>query len=66
MKGQFHMTKIISTIFISYMGWKLTGYDFFILSSLISFSIDIYKGFNKILKRYNKYTKDKTVVNSTK
>ena len=23
------MSKIISTIFIAYLGWRLTGYDFF-------------------------------------
>ena len=54
------MAKIISTLTISYLGWVLTGYDFFILSSLITYSIDIYKGLIKIQKRLNKNTKDKT------
>lgn len=54
------MAKIISTLLISAIGWIVTGYDFFIIASLISFSIDIYKGILKIQKRYHKNTKDKT------
>ncbi len=54
------MAKIISILFISYLGWKLTGYDFFILATLTSFSIEIYKELSHVLKRINKYTKDKT------
>ena len=54
------MAKIISMIFISYLGWKVTGYDFFDLLTLISLALDSYKSFIKIQKRLNKYTKDKT------
>lgn len=54
------MAKVISIILISCLGWKVTGYDFFVIASLLSFSIDIYKGIKKIQKRYPKHTKDKT------
>ncbi len=54
------MAKILSMILISYLGWKLTGYDFFILSSLISFALDTYQSLIKVQKRLNKTTKDKT------
>lgn len=59
------MAKIISTIFISYLGWLLIGYDFFIISTLVSLSIDLYislrRMFFKAQKIYNKYTKDEMV-----
>ncbi len=54
------MAKIISIILISCLSWEMMGYDFFIIASLLSFSIDIYKGIKKLQKRYLKYTKDKT------
>lgn len=60
MKGIFHMAKIISTIFISFIGWIVTGYDFFVISSLLSFSIELHTELNKTQKRYFKNTKDKT------
>ena len=51
------MAKIISILTLSFIGWKVTGYDFFILTSLASFTIDIYieliefsKNITKILK----------------
>ena len=59
MKGNFHMAKIISIIFISLIGWIVTGYDFFVISSLLSFSIELKDELDKIQKRYNKNTKDK-------
>lgn len=53
------MAKIISVITISYLGWILTGYDFFILSALITYSIDIYERLCKVQKRLNKILKIK-------
>ena len=59
------MAKIISTILISYLGWKLTGYNFFTLSALVTLSIDLYTSLRKLFfkaqKIYNKYTKDDMV-----
>lgn len=60
MKGLFHMAKIISIISISLVGWVVTGYDFFIIASLTSFSIEVYQSLTKLQKRYHKHTKDKT------
>lgn len=54
------MYKIISIILISYIGWKITGYDFFVLSALTSYSIDIYQGFTDLHKKISKNTKDET------
>lgn len=54
------MAKILSVITISYLGWKLTGYDFFILTSLITYAIDIHDYLLKLQKRLFKNTKDKT------
>ena len=59
MKGMFHMAKIISILSISLIGWIVTGYDFFIISSLLSFAIELHTELNKLQKRYNKNTKDK-------
>lgn len=56
MKGSFHMAKIASILMISIISWMVTGYDFFIVASLLSYSIDIYNGFQKLLKKYHKYT----------
>ena len=56
------MANIIS-IATAGLGYLITGYDFFILLSLISLSIDLYKDLTKyfkILKRYLIYAKDKT------
>lgn len=53
------MASIISII-IAYLGYSVTGYDFFVLLSLISLSIDIYTDLIKALKRFHKNTKDKT------
>lgn len=60
MKGLFHMAKIASILMISIIGWKVTGYDFFIVATLLSYSIDAYNEFRKLLKKYHKYTKAKT------
>lgn len=54
------MAKIISVLLISFIGYKVANYDFFIIATLTSFSIDIYKEIRKMYKRYSKYTKDKT------
>lgn len=54
------MAKIASILMMSIIGWKVTGYDFFIVASLVSYSIDVYNGFRKLLKKYHKYTKAKT------
>ena len=56
------MAYIISFM-IAYLGYRVTGYDFFVLLTLISISLDIYKDLTKyfkILKRYLIYAKDKT------
>lgn len=56
------MAHIISAS-IAYLGYQVTGYDFFVLLTLIALSIDIYKAltkYSKILKRYSIYAKDKT------
>lgn len=56
------MAYIISAL-IAYLGYSVTGYDFFILLTLITLSIDIYKALTKyfeILKRYLICAKDKT------
>lgn len=56
------MAYIISFM-IAYLGYWVTGYDFFVLLTLISISLDIYKDLTKyfkILKRYLIYAKDKT------
>lgn len=53
------MAKIISILSISLIGWIITGYDFFIISSLLSFAIELYTELNKLQKRYHKNTKDK-------
>ncbi len=60
MKGFLHMAKIASILMISIIGWKITGYDFFIVATLLSYSIDIYNVFRKLPKKYHKYTKAKT------
>ena len=53
------MAKIISILSISLIGWIVTGYDFFVISSLLSYSIELKDELNKLLKRYYKNTKDK-------
>ena len=53
------MAKIISILSISLIGWIVTGYDFFIISSLLSFAIEFKDEINKLQKRYYKNTKDK-------
>ena len=57
------MVKIISILLISIIGIVVTGYDFFALITLTSLAIDIYKSLKKLQKRFDKYTKDKTVDN---
>ena len=60
------MAKIISIISISFIGWIVAKYDFFVISSLLSFSIELHDELTKILKRYHKNTKDKTADNKAK
>lgn len=52
------MTEILSIILISYIGWKTTGYDFFVLSALASYAIDFYKGLDALRKKILKNTND--------
>jgi hypothetical protein len=55
MKGTVIM-KIVS-ILISLLVWRVTGYDFFIILTVTSMTIDLYKGFKKVQKRLNKILK---------
>ena len=55
MKGTVIM-KIVS-ILISLLVWRVTGYDFFIILTVTSMTIDIYKGIKKVQKRLNKILK---------
>nr|DAP20630.1 MAG TPA: hypothetical protein [Caudoviricetes sp.]DAP20668.1 MAG TPA: hypothetical protein [Caudoviricetes sp.] len=48
--------KIVS-ILISLLVWRVTGYDFFIILTVTSMTIDLYKGFKKVQKRLNKILK---------
>lgn len=52
------MVKIVSILLLSYIGWKVAG-DFFTLSALISFSIDLYIG---LQNTKDNITKDKTAI----
>ena len=58
MKGKIIMNEILCVLLTSYIGWKTTGYDFFVLSALVSYSIDIYKGLDTLRKRILKNTDD--------
>nr|DAW13881.1 MAG TPA: hypothetical protein [Caudoviricetes sp.] len=55
MKGTVIM-KIVS-ILISLLVWRVTGYDFFIILTVTSMTIDLYKGIKKVQKRLNKILK---------
>ena len=55
MKGTVIM-KIVS-ILISLLAWSVTGYDFFIILTITSMTIDLYKGIKKVQKRLNKILK---------
>ena len=55
MKGTVIM-KIVS-ILISLLAWRVTGYDFFIILTTTSMTIDLYKGIKKVQKRLNKILK---------
>lgn len=55
MKGTVIM-KIVS-ILISLLAWRVAGYDFFIILTITSMKIDLYKGFKKVQKRLNKILK---------
>lgn len=55
MKGTVIM-KIVS-ILISLLAWRVTGYDFFIILTITSMTIDLYKGIKKVQKRLNKILK---------
>nr|DAZ48080.1 MAG TPA: hypothetical protein [Caudoviricetes sp.] len=48
--------KIVS-ILISLLAWRVTGYDFFIILTITSMTIDLYKGIKKVQKRLNKILK---------
>lgn len=45
------MAKIISTLLIYAIGWIVTGYDFFNIAAIITFSIDISEELHKIQKK---------------
>ena len=51
------MNKIASILIISLLAWIVTGYDFFTLLTIVSMTIDLYKGFCKVRKRINKILK---------
>jgi hypothetical protein len=55
MKGTVIM-KIVS-ILISLLVWRVSGYDFFIILTVTSMTIDLYKGIKKVQKRLNKILK---------
>lgn len=55
MKGTVIM-KIVS-ILISLLAWRVAGYDFFIILTITSMTIDLYKGIKKVQKRLNKILK---------
>ena len=55
MKGTVIM-KIVS-ILISLLVWRVTGYDFFIILTVTSMTIDLYKGIKRVQKRLNKILK---------
>ena len=55
MKGTVIM-KIVS-ILISLLAWRVTGYDIFIILTITSMTIDLYKGIKKVQKRLNKILK---------
>ena len=54
------MAKVISILLISFLGWKVTGTDFFVLATLTSFTIELYKGFSNLQKMIQNILKDKT------
>lgn len=66
MKGYSYMAKIISELLIALLFSQITGYDVFVLLTICSYSIELYKGFHKELKKINKSTKDKAVEKATK
>ena len=55
MKGTVNMKIVI--ILISLLAWRVTGYDFFIILTITSMTIDLYKGIKKVQKRLNKILK---------
>ena len=55
------MAKVISELVISYLFWTITGYDFFIILTICSYSIELYKRICNTLKIIKKYTKDNLV-----
>ena len=60
------MAKIISELLIAILFSQITGYDVFSLLTICSYSIELYKGLRKALKKINKSTKDKAVEKATK
>lgn len=57
MKGLIIMKEIASILIISSLTWIVTGYDLFILITVTSMAIELYKGFCKVRKRMNKILK---------
>lgn len=53
------MMKIACVIIVSFIGWIATGYDIFTIITIASLTIDLYKGFKKVQKKYNKSLKMK-------
>ena len=60
------MAKIISELLIATLFSKLTGYNVFVLLTICSYSIELYIGFRKALKKIIKSTKDQAVEKATK
>ena len=52
------MAKIISELLIAILFSQITGYDVFALLTICSYSIELYKGLRKALKKIIKSTKD--------
>ena len=51
------MKEIASILIISTLTWLATGYDLFILMTVTSMAIELYKGFYKVHTRINKILK---------
>lgn len=51
------MKEIASMLIISTLAWYITGYDFFIILTITSMTIDLYKGLYKVHKRIIKILK---------
>ena len=60
------MAKIISELLIAFLFSSITDYDVFVLLTICSYSIELYIGFHKALKKIIKSTKDQAVEKATK